>query len=806
MKLLNKIINKKAVLGVLLTVAMAAGFLVPAMGVSAATGGPGSLSVYVTPAVQDVANGTTFNVQIDIDNNVPVNGWQINVGYDATKLTLNTNSVSEGNFLTANGGSAFGLQEGTPTAGSFPALADSLKNGATAPVGTSGNLLTLSFTAIANNVATPITLSGLVLTNASGNAITGGVVGNGTIVVGTPPPPVVNSFTPTTGADGQSVVITGSGFTGATAVSFGGTAATSFIVNSDTQIIAIVGAGTTGVVNVANAISPSGGSSTATFTYTTAPDITTFTPSSADKGTTVTINGAGFAGVTGVYFGGTAATSFNVVSVSQITAIVNSGATGAVTVVEPNGTATSSTNFTYLTASITSFTPTAGYPGNSVTITGIGFTGCTGINFNGTNAPTFNVVSDTQMTVTVPNGTTGVINVGISGGGVISSTTSFTFITDGVNEFMPTSGYTGDLVTINGAGFTGATAVHFGTTPATSFVVVSNTQIDAYVGNGATGAISVATTGGTVTSATNFTYEQVAVYMSPNTQQLTSIGQTFTISLNLNTNGSKQIRGWQANISFDPTQLQCTGVTEGSFFNSFKSANAGSSTSFGSATIDNTDGTITGLYDALLGANQAGATGTGTVAALTFTAIGGAGAMVSITPSNVIVTDVNGNAIANVMVTGASVTLSPNVPSSAVPVNANLYPQLTLVAPAPINGWDLVVSANNNVQRTLNVFANTDWQVTVQSDSTNGYLTEWNPTTGLYINGVSLSNPLFINSISLATGGVLATGTPAQQNVSNGGDIQNLMFNQAVTYTDPIVGAPNTLHTVVTYTASNTSY
>ena len=45
---------------------------------------------------------------------------------------------------------------------------------------------------------------------------------------------------------GTSVVITGTNLTGATAVSFGGTAAQSFTVNSATQITAIVGSGSSG--------------------------------------------------------------------------------------------------------------------------------------------------------------------------------------------------------------------------------------------------------------------------------------------------------------------------------------------------------------------------------------------------------------------------------------------------------------------------------------------------------------------------------------------------------------------------------
>lgn len=53
--------------------------------------------------------------------------------------------------------------------------------------------------------------------------------------------PFIASLDPNTGpaAGGTSVTITGRNFTGATAVMFGANHATSFVVNSDTQIVAV---------------------------------------------------------------------------------------------------------------------------------------------------------------------------------------------------------------------------------------------------------------------------------------------------------------------------------------------------------------------------------------------------------------------------------------------------------------------------------------------------------------------------------------------------------------------------------------
>ncbi len=83
--------------------------------------------------------------------------------------------------------------------------------------------------------------------------------------------PIINSFTPTTAAISDTVTIIGINFTGASAVSFGGTAAASFTVVDDTTILAIVGNGTTGVVSVTT---PNGIVTANGFVYNTANIVT----------------------------------------------------------------------------------------------------------------------------------------------------------------------------------------------------------------------------------------------------------------------------------------------------------------------------------------------------------------------------------------------------------------------------------------------------------------------------------------------------------------------------------------------------
>lgn len=78
------------------------------------------------------------------------------------------------------------------------------------------------------------------------------------------PKPTITSFTPTSGETGDNISIVGSGFAGATAVSFGGTAASSFTKNSNTSITATVESGSTGEVAVTN---PKGIGNLAGFSY-----------------------------------------------------------------------------------------------------------------------------------------------------------------------------------------------------------------------------------------------------------------------------------------------------------------------------------------------------------------------------------------------------------------------------------------------------------------------------------------------------------------------------------------------------------
>ena len=74
----------------------------------------------------------------------------------------------------------------------------------------------------------------------------------------------------------------------------------------------------------------------------------------ASGGTGVTLTGVGLTGATGVTFGGTAATSVNVVNSTTVTAVTPAHAAGAVDVVitTPSGSATDTNGYTYLTTAV----------------------------------------------------------------------------------------------------------------------------------------------------------------------------------------------------------------------------------------------------------------------------------------------------------------------------------------------------------------------------------------------------------------------------------------------------------------------
>jgi hypothetical protein len=319
-------------------------------------------------------------------------------------------------------------------------------------------------------------------------------------------PPLVNSLTPNSGPVGTSVDIGGHYFTGATSVKFNGTVAV-FTVDSDSEMHAIVPSGaTTGPVSVTT---PNGTTWNLSFTVTSSPPptISSFTPTSGLAGTSVDIQGTDLTGATSVNFNGAVA-SYTVNSSTEITAQVPTAATtGPISVTTPGGAAASSSSFTVTSPpTISTFTPTSGLVGTSVSITGSGFTGATSVNFNGT-AASYTVNSPTSITTTVPSAaTSGPLSVTTPDGTGVSDG-SFTVISaPTITSFTPSHGSAGRQVTIYGSNFVEVSKVELGTIAAAAFTVNSSTQITVTVPSITHGFYrwSVTNPAGTATSTAYF--------------------------------------------------------------------------------------------------------------------------------------------------------------------------------------------------------------------------------------------------------------------------------------------------------------
>jgi len=370
------------------------------------------------------------------------------------------------------------------------------------------------FSALSFTVYQDTMINAVVGHGSSGQVFVSGTNGNDSLagfIFSTSDSPLIYSYMPTSGSPGTVVTISGTRLTGTTAVSFGGTAASTYTVVSDSVIRATVGYGSTGSVNVNT---PFGLASATGFTYIPPAGpthIRFFTPTSGKTGTTVQIHGNSFSGTNRVSFGGVNAQSFAVASDTLINATVGTGATGQVWVSGINGP-DSLAGFVYQDTTpvhtvIQSFTPASGKSGDTIRIRGTAFTGIYIVRFGGVNAQSFTVATDTLIYAIVGAGASG--QVFVSGPHGLDSLAGFTFTTTaGTPQIMsikPPYGNPGSVVTINGSHFTGATAVSFGGTPAASFSVLSDTQISAVVGNGSSGTVTVTTPSGSASLA-GFTY------------------------------------------------------------------------------------------------------------------------------------------------------------------------------------------------------------------------------------------------------------------------------------------------------------
>jgi hypothetical protein len=221
--------------------------------------------------------GTNFNNPnvTDVEfNNTNAASFRIDSGTTITAVVGTGTTTGAVEVTNADGTDSFGtftvtnttcptITSFTPTSG--PVGTSVVITGTNFTGATSVTFNNVAATTFTVNSATQITAT--VPTTATTGPIrvttpggTGSSLTNFTIAA-----PTITSFTPTFGPVGTSVVITGNNFMGATAVTFNNVNATSFTVNSNTQITAVVPTGAaTGPIKVTTP----GGSVTSSTNFT----------------------------------------------------------------------------------------------------------------------------------------------------------------------------------------------------------------------------------------------------------------------------------------------------------------------------------------------------------------------------------------------------------------------------------------------------------------------------------------------------------------------------------------------------------
>ncbi|MGZ8272812.1 MAG: IPT/TIG domain-containing protein [Burkholderiaceae bacterium] len=191
--------------------------------------------------------------------------------------------------------------------------------------------------------------------------------------------------------------------------------------------------------------------------------ITGFTPSAGGAGSTISVSGAGFAGLQAASIGSAVAT-FTVVSDGQLQLVVPQGAqTGRIELTASGRTVLSSTDFAVSAIpQLTSLSPTSVLPGARVTLNGFNLDRVNQVRVNTTVLPIV-TQAPASMTVDVPGtATSGLVTLVDAGGTERPQSQQLTVVAPmTLTSFTPTSVVTGQALTLNGTNLDRATAVVF---------------------------------------------------------------------------------------------------------------------------------------------------------------------------------------------------------------------------------------------------------------------------------------------------------------------------------------------------------
>ena len=343
------------------------------------------------------------------------------------------------------------------------------------------------------------------------------------------PPAVTSLSTPAGPVQGGTVVtVTGSGFGGASRVTFGATPAT-FTVLSPTTIRAVAPAHAAGgvPVTVTTPYGTSLASGASAYAYDAVPTITSLSPATGPRtgGTVVTLTGTGLTRASAVRFGATTTTDVVRVSSTTLRVTAPAHATGPVdvTVTTPGGTsaATPATRYAYGRPPVVSGLSVTAGPltgGTVVTITGTDLAEATQVRFGSVPATGIVRVSDTTLRVTAPaqpEGTVAVRVTNANGTSPEATVGRYTYVgVPAVTSLSTPAGpLGGTVVTVTGTRLGLATVVTFGGVPATGLVRVSDTSLRVTAPAHVAGSVDVRVTtpGGIspVVAGGQFTYQPV---------------------------------------------------------------------------------------------------------------------------------------------------------------------------------------------------------------------------------------------------------------------------------------------------------
>lgn len=348
-----------------------------------------------------------------------------------------------------------------------------------------------------------------------------------------------------TSLGGSAIVLTGTSFTGSGAtpqVTFGGVAATSVTLLSDTSISCLAPRGTAGATVSVVVTNSAGSASFNGFRYHALPSVTALTPAigRASGGTLVNLVGSGFQvdtpGVNQVRFGGVRATGVVVLSDSSLRCLAPAGSAGTVvnvTVANQNGTATLPLAYAYaLPLAVNTVLPASGSAsgGSLVTLSGSGFldgpAGTNSVRFGGVLASAVTVVNDGTLTCQAPAGTPLVtvdVQVSNSNGSATQPAAFRYHALPSLSSLSPTHGHASAFtpVTLSGTGFldddAGAPLVVAGGVTASAVEVLSDTAIACELPPGTPGTtvdVLLVNQNGTATLAGAFRYHEAPALTS----------------------------------------------------------------------------------------------------------------------------------------------------------------------------------------------------------------------------------------------------------------------------------------------------